>query len=467
MRDRCVCSVLAGLLALSLTACGEATAAPENPLHLEARNLLVEYIRIDTSNPPGNETLGATWFRDLLSNEGIDARLVGSDPARQSVWARLESGSNAPALLLLHHIDVVPADASEWKVPPFAGETSDGYIWGRGSIDDKSVGIAHLMAFLDLHRSRLALRRDIVFLAVADEEAGGLRGAGELLESNPEIFENVGFVINEGGLNLTIVDRVSFWGIEVDQKVPLWLRLTATGEGGHGAAPPADGGAALKLVEALHALQQLPLETRLVPSVERYFHAVAPARPGERGRTLAGIREAMDSPRMIEQLPESYRLVLSDTMVVTRLEAGSSTNSVPSSATGEIDMRLIPGSDPEPKLDEIRALLPAGIEVEVLLSGPTAPASPIDNDLYRILSEEMLASEPGSISGPLVTGGTTDSRFFRRRGVVAYGVSPFKINYYDAAGVHGANERIRSAFFNEGVDLMRNVVRRFCLADAS
>jgi acetylornithine deacetylase/succinyl-diaminopimelate desuccinylase-like protein len=286
-----------------------------------------------------------------------------------------------------------------------------------------------------------------------------------LLESSPEIFENVGFVLNEGGSNQTIVDRVSFWGIEVDQKVPLWVRLTTRGAGGHAAAPPPDGGASLKLVQALHSGQYLPLETALVPSVEAYFKAIAPTRPGARGRILSRIAEAMDSPRDLEQLPESYRILLGDTLAITRLEAGSSTNSVPASASGDVDLRLLPGRDPEVKLRELRALLPPDVEVEVLLSGPPSPASPVDTELFAILREEMLAAEPGSTAGPMAFPGTTDSRFFRIRGVVAYGVSPFKVNYYDASGVHGENERIRLTFFLQGVDLTKRIVRRFCLAD--
>lgn len=464
MRVTCafVLSVLVLLLPIS---CREADAVAENPIHVEAREILTGYLRIDTTNPPGNETAGAEFLGNILAGEGIEPHYVGSDPARQSIWARLESGADEPALLLLHHIDVVPADAEQWKVPPFSGETQNGYIWGRGALDIKSLGITHLMAFLDLHRQGVPLRRDVIFMGIVDEEMGGTLGISELLEANPEVFENVGFVLNEGGSNLTVVDHVTFWGIEVDQKVPLWVRLTARGNGGHGAAPPADGGASLRLVEALHAVQQLPLETDLVPSVERYFHSIAPTRPGPRGKALARIAEVMSSPREIEALPESYRILLGDTMAITRLEAGNSTNSVPSEAFGDLDIRLLPGRDPEVKLRELRALLPPDIEIEVLLSGPPSSPAPIDTELYEILESEMLRREPGSRVGPMAFAGTTDSRFFRNRGVVAYGVSPFKVNYYDAAGVHAEDERIRVPFFSQGVDLMGGVVRRFCEAN--
>src|SRR5436309_4793187 len=166
--------------------CRRAGGVERDPVEREAEENLVNYLRIDTSNPPGNETAGARFLQQLLIREGIDARLVGDDPKRQSVYARLASGSNEKALLLLHHIDVVPADTAHWTKPPFGGVVASGYIWGRGALDIKSLGIAELMAFIDLKRRHLPLRRDGILLGVADEDAGGLRGCGELLEEHPE-----------------------------------------------------------------------------------------------------------------------------------------------------------------------------------------------------------------------------------------------------------------------------------------
>ncbi len=160
---------------------------------------------------------------------GIAAQLVGDDPKRQGVYARLVSGSKEPALLLLSHIDVVPADPSVWTQPPFSGARSGGYIWGRGALDTKCLTIGELMAMLELKRRNASLRRDIVFLATPDEELAGINGTKKLLDQHPQLFENVGFVLNEGGTNETAVDKVLFWGIEVQQKVPLWVRITTEG----------------------------------------------------------------------------------------------------------------------------------------------------------------------------------------------------------------------------------------------
>ena len=431
----------------------------------EAEAALIAYLRIDTSNPPGNETSGARFLQQLLLKEGIDAKLIGADPNRQSVYARLASGTNEKALVLLHHIDVVPVVASEWTKPPFAGIRSGGYIWGRGALDVKSLGIAELMAFVDLKRRHLPLRRDVIFLAVADEEMGGLRGCKEILEQNPELFANTGFVLNEGGYNETIVDHVSFWGIEVQAKVPLWLRITMKGTAGHSASPPDDGGALAKLVRALDAVQRIPTPYRLTPAVMRAFHAAGKARRDERGEVLRGIAEPIDIARVDRVLSPGYRSLLRDTIAITRVAGGNTINALPASAVADVDIRLLPDETTAPMIEKVKkALLPDGGALEILLAAEPVPDSPSDTQLFRMLATTMTDAEPGSIVGPIVTAGTTDSRYFRARGIVAYGIAPFKVNYYDADTVHGNDERIRARFFSEGVRLMRTIVDDFCVA---
>ena len=243
-------ALLSILLIASSFYCRRAGGVEEDPLDHEAETAFVNYLRIDTSNPPGNETAGARYLQQLLQREGIAAQLVGADPKRQSVYARLKSGTNEKALLLLHHIDVVPVAANEWTKPPFAGMISEGYIWGRGALDIKSLGIAQLMSIIDLKRSAVPLSRDVIYLGVADEEMGGANGIKALLESRPDLFANVGYVLNEGGYNETIVDRVSFWGIEVQSKTPLWIRLHTKGTAEHSATPPDDGGPLVKIARA-------------------------------------------------------------------------------------------------------------------------------------------------------------------------------------------------------------------------
>lgn len=433
-----------------------------DPLEIEAEDNLVSYIRIDTSNPPGNETNGARFLQQLLVREGIEAKLVGANPQRQSVYARLSSGSNEKALLLLHHIDVVPVAADEWTKPPFGGLRAGGYIWGRGALDIKSLGIAELMALVDLKRRNVPLKRDIVFLGVADEELGGLKGCKELLETRPELFTNVGFVLNEAGYNETIVDKVAFWGIEVTQKVPLFLRVHMKGTPGHSASPPPDGGVFVKLMKTLETVEAIPTPYRLTPAVGRYFKALSATKHDEKGEVLGSLHEPLDVKRIETVLPPGYRSLLRDTIAITRIHGGVCTNCMPATAIADLDIRVLDDEHVEPMLAKVKEAMPKGSEIEVLLAGEPAPESPIDNDLYRVLASAMKKAEPGSAVAPVVSAGTSDSRYFRQRGVVAYGIAPFKVNYYDADTVHGTDERIRATFFAQGVQLTRAIVRDFC-----
>jgi acetylornithine deacetylase/succinyl-diaminopimelate desuccinylase-like protein len=456
-------AVFAGLLFSSIQ-CRPARGVARDPMDAEAEEALLRYIRIDTSNPPGNETEGARFLQQLLAKEGIEAKLIGPDPKRQSVYARLVSGRKEKALLLLHHIDVVPATAAEWTQPPFAGVRSNGYLWGRGALDIKSLGIAELMAMIELKRTKAPLTRDVIFLGVADEELGGSLGCRALLEQHPELLGDVGFVLNEGGYNETIVDRVTFWGIEVQQKIPLWLRLHAKGTPGHGASPPDDGGSVAKLVRALDAVQKIETPYRLTEPVSRYFHEAGRARKDERGELLRSIAEPLDAERIRRVLPPGYRSLLRDTIAITRVQGGTTVNAIPTSASADIDIRLLPDANPDEMIERVRSATAGNAEVEVLLRGEPVPETPTTTTLFRILASELKASEPGSSAAAVVGGGTSDSRFFRKRGIVAYGIAPFKVNYYDADGVHATDERIRASFFTEGVRLTRRIVRKFCAA---
>lgn len=444
--------------------CRRAESVERDPMDAEAEDALVSYLKIDTTNPPGNETAGATFLRDLLVKNGIAAQLVGDDPRRQGVYARLESGKSDKALLLLSHIDVVPADASAWTNPPFSGARKGGYLWGRGALDCKSLTVAELMSLIELKRRGVKLRRDVVFLAVPDEELGGLRGAKKLLDDRADLFTNVGFVLNEGGSNETALDRILFWGIEVDQKVPLWLRVTATSAGGHGAAPVADGGATAKLIRALGGIDAIETPYRLTVSVARTSAIAARERKDGRGQRLRLLREPLDVAAIERDLPPGYRSLLHDTIAITHLAAGSAVNMIPSRAIAEVDIRLLPGSKPDAMLARVKEAVGKNATVDVLLGGEPVPESSMDTELFKTLANAMRAASPGSAVAPIVGAGTTDSRFFRARGIVAYGVSPFKVNYYDADTVHGEDERIRAPFFAEGTRLMRTIVADFCEA---
>jgi len=442
--------------------CRRAGGVDEDPRDAEAQKNFVEYLKIDTSNPPGNEGNGAVYLQRLLLKEGIRAELLGTDVHRFSVYARLESGTKEKALLLLNHIDVVPVVANEWTKPPFGGAVDGGYIWGRGALDMKSVGVAQLMALIDLKRRNVPLTRDVIFVGVADEEMGGKNGMEKLLALFPERFANVGYVINEGGFNETIVDRVSFWGVEVQQKLPLWIRLHAKGTAGHSASPPDDGGTLVHLVRAVDAVSRIATPYRITPDVERFLHEDGAIRNDERGAVLRNIENELASPRLEHVLSPSYRSLLRDTIAVTRINGGTSINSIPANASADVDIRLLPDETHDAMLQRVKDACGKDAEVEVLLTADPLPASSSDTDLFRLLERDLKAESPGSRVAAVVSPGASDSRFFRARGVVAYGFSPFKVNYYDAGTAHANDERIRSRFFLDGVRLMRRIVSDFC-----
>ncbi|HUF18125.1 MAG TPA: M20/M25/M40 family metallo-hydrolase [Thermoanaerobaculia bacterium] len=451
------------LIVLSGGSCRKSEAVAEDPADLEAEQYFISYLRIDTSNPPGNETAAANFFHQIFQKEGIESRLVGPNPARMSVYARLRSGSSAPALVLMHHLDVVPADDVHWTVPPFEGVSKGGYIWGRGALDIKSMGVANLMAMLDLKRSGATLNRDVIFLGVADEEVGGAMGAQFLLEKHPELFEGIGYVLNEGGSNETIVDYVSYWGIEIAQKVPLWVRISTKGRAEHAAVPPDSGGSAAQLLDILRDLQAMPRPYHLTPAVRDYFLSLAKAKKGEKQEMLLNPERYENNPQLASRLPAGSRSLLTHTMAITRLQAGSVINAMPTEASAWLDFRLLPGSSPQAMVRELDRVIGERGELEVVLAGITTPPAPSNTDLYQALERVMRRAEPRSVVGPLVSAGTSDSRFFRARGVPTYGISPFKVNYYDGDTVHGPDERIRRTFFLQGVGVMKQIVREFCV----
>ncbi len=446
-----------GLLLLLVVLAG-GTLGSSPPAPAEPVRWLADYIRIDTTNPPGDEHRAAAYLRRILHAEGVATRLLVSPEGRPSLYARLDSGHEGGALVLHHHMDVVPAEEG-WSVDPFGGEISEGFVWGRGAVDDKSLGIAHLAAFLDLKRRGTPLARDVVFLAVADEESGGKGGTGWLLAHHPELFEGVAAVLGEGGSNRGYGERLAWWGVEVAQKRPLWLRVTAHGRGGHGSSLNLHT-APHRLVRALARLVDRPLDYRVTAEARSYFEAVAPLQGG-RFRTVAERLDeivASDSPerRLLPGLP-NYLL---DSVQVNAIAAGDRINVAPEKAEALVDVRLLPDTDQEAFLAGLRETLGERVQVEILLDSPPVAPSPTDGEIYRCLEKALSEAAPVV---PAFIPGVTDARYFRLRGIAAYGFSPFVIDGADLGGIHGADERIPVAAFERGVETMIRVTRA-CVA---
>jgi len=430
----------------------------------EAVRWLQEYLRLDTQNPPGNEILGARFFAEIFEREGIPYEVAESAPGRGNVWARLEGGDE-PALVLLHHMDVVPADRRYWSDDPLSGALKDdGYVYGRGALDTKTSGILHLAAFLAIHRSGIPLRRDVIFMGTADEEAGGFFGAGWLVENRPEIFENVGFLLNEGGGGAQVGDKFQF-GVEVTQKVPYWLHLSTVGEPGHGSRPRASS-SVTEMVEALARFRAHAFAPRIIPAVDAHFKGIAAGQPEPWRTRFRDMAAHVGDPAVLRELQDydpSLHGLTRNTCSITRMMGSDKINVVPPEAGAELDCRLLPDQDPEAFLAEVRSVLGPEVEVEVIM-GFTPAVSSTDTELYRVVRDATLETFPGADFVPQVLGGFTDSHFFRDLGIVSYGYTATATPLEDAAGVHGNDERVAEHDVRRGVGLTLEIVRRFAAA---
>ena len=441
---------------------GLAPAWGAEPAPFEPARWLRDYIRIDTTNPPGAERRAAGYLAGILHREGIPTRLLVSPEGRTSLYARLwsehragrpRSGRGAGAPVLLHHLDVVPPGPG-WSVDPFAGEVRGGRLYGRGALDIKSLGIAQLVAFLELRRSGVPLLRDVIYLAVADEETGGRQGLGWILERHGELLGEVGAALGEGGANRTVNGRALWAGIEVAQKRPLWLRVTASGRRGHGSGlNPAS--ANHQLVQGLARALELPARWRVTEAARLYLGALAPLHNEKYRRIFSDLdRYIGESGPAADLLPGLANLFL-DTFQVTVLGGGEKINVIPGEAAAEVDVRLLPDTDGDAYLARVREALGDRLRTDVLLTSPPVPPSPIDHPVYRAVARVLDDTAPVV---PAFIPGFTDSRWFRERGVPAYGVSPFFLEPQDFLGIHGPDESIPLAELGRGVERMTRIV---------
>lgn len=427
----------------------------------EAVRWLREYLQIDTTNPPGNEDEAARWLAEKLREEGIEPRLLTDPSGRTSLYARWSSPRDpGRALVLMHHVDVVPA-GEPWQVEPFSGRPHDGAIWGRGAIDVKSLGIAQLAAMVQLRREGIELDHDLIFLAVADEETGGRHGTAWLLEEHGDLFTDTVAVLNEGGSNRVVADRLLWWGIEVTQKRPLWLRVTATGRGGHGSGFN-PGSASHQLLRGLARLVDRPPSFRLTDAARAHLGAVAELEGGSAEEMIAYLEKTILPEGPTEPLGPGVPVFFVDTVQVTEISASQGPNVVSPTATASIDIRLLPDTDADTFLAEARELLGPRLEVEVVLSSPPAPPSPVDHPVFHALERALGVRAPVI---PTFMAGTTDSRYFRQRGIPAYGFSPFSLSGQEMKGIHAIDEAIPADELLRGVEMQRRVLLEIASSD--
>ena len=455
--------VVSSLVVAALATMAPALAAAQQAVDMaklqdEAVSRIEQYIKINTTNPPGNEDQTMKFFARIFTAEGISFDTASSAPGRGNVWARLKGGDQ-PALVLLSHMDVVPADRKYWDVDPFAATVKDGILFGRGTLDTKTLGIVELEAFLALHRSKPPLDRDVIFMATADEEAGAAFGAGWVMEHHPEAFKGAGFVLNEGGGGSVDDGREQF-GIEVTQKVPYWFKLTATGTPRHGSEPQV-ASAVNRLIRSLYRLQTYQFAPRIIPAVDAYFKGLAPTAPPQWKAAFSDMSKTIQNPdailRLQTEMPELAALTR-NTCSITILHGSEKINVIPPEASAQLDCRLLPDQDvAEFKRELGDALNDPGITIDQIL-GFTPAVSSTDNALYRTIVQVTKQHYPNAAIVPAVSTGFTDSHFFRDRGIASYGYAPFLIPQADESGVHGNNERISLANVRTGTQMMYEIV---------
>jgi acetylornithine deacetylase/succinyl-diaminopimelate desuccinylase-like protein len=407
-----------------LTTSASAQAPDWRATEAEALETLQRYIRIDTSNPPGDVTKAADLLQSILARENIPVTRYESSPGRSIILARLKGTGAAKPLLLLHHMDVVPADASRWSRAPFGGEVADGAVWGRGALDMKGPGVAQLYAFIMLKRQQVALARDVLLMAVPDEEIGGAGGATWMIQNHYAELDPE-YILDEGGFgsrDLFAPGKLVF-GISVAEKKLIWLKLIAEGVAGHGSQPH-DQNPNDRLARALARLLSEPM-----PSSAFSVMTTLKSRVGE-----------LASNKFNNAIQHS-------TYSITTLRSGvgdpPKANVIPSIAEATIDCRVLPGTTKAQWLAEIaRRLGDPAIKIEVLHELDDPVVTPQDSVFYKALESAVLKRYPDAIVTPMVVPYSTDANKFRPRGVKSYGFTPAILPAASVMSMHGDAEFI-------------------------
>jgi len=411
----------------------------------ETVELLAAYLRIDTTNPPGNEIAGARFLADVLRRDGIESRTVESAPGRANLVARLSGDGSLGGIVLHHHIDVVYADRRYWSVDPFGGEIRDGFLYGRGAIDMKSTGILQLAAVLALKRAGSRLKRDLIFLATADEEAGSAYGAAYLATHHPDWLAGAEYAVSElGGIEVDAHYRAPFAHIVISEKTGLPLRLIARGAPGHGSMPWPDT-APHRLIRALQRLLSAERPPRVLPEVQEFFRSLARVLPQDEGRGLETLEVSLRDPAFRARFfaRREWAAMVRTTFAANMLRGSEKLNVIPPEAVADIDCRMLAGEDPAEIRDWVARVVDDP-QVEVALARePKLPnLSPPDTELYKAMADALARRAPGAVVAPEILVAFTDNWVFRRMGLQGYGWSPFILDEGEWSRVHGNDERI-------------------------
>ncbi|MGD0027764.1 MAG: M20/M25/M40 family metallo-hydrolase [Candidatus Bathyarchaeia archaeon] len=437
----------------------------------EVTDFLSGLIRINTTNPPGNETAAGKYVARALEQDGFKCELFESAPGRGSVVTRLKGESRKPRMLLLSHLDVVAANPKEWSVDPFGGLVKDGFVWGRGALDMKGMTAVEVMALKLLKRNGAKLKGDVLLAATADEEKGGEAGAGWLVQNHPDRVD-ADYVLNEGGGMAMRVNGKNMFTINTAEKGILWFKVKATGTPGHGSVPGAADNAILRMNKVVEILGHYRSKISLVPTVKQYLANISKSSGMEALSTL--LHDPSESDQILDALAQKDRYLAEElrarlrmTVTPTMINGGVKENIVPSQCDAVFDCRILPGQTTTKTFDEIKNLLKDAdsdkLTYETIQANEPSESS-LDTPLYTVIVEALKEFEPGCSVAPVMLTGGTDSRFFRKLGNTCYGFHPVRpeTSYSEMQKtIHGIDERISEENLVFGTSVLYNVIERF------
>jgi acetylornithine deacetylase/succinyl-diaminopimelate desuccinylase-like protein len=410
-----------------------------------AVEFLQEYVRIQSISPPSNTAPCAKLFQAELERSGLQPKLYPNGPTGQTnLVVRLKGrDSSKKPILLLNHFDVVPVDAKAWDIDPFGAIIRDGKIWGRGTLDMKGLGTQQLMALIALHNSGVVPSRDIVMLSTADEEMGGEHGIQWMIANHWDEIASE-YVFDEGGMwtrDALAPDKLVA-GISVGDKIVLWLRLHARGTAGHGSQPIPDS-ANMTLLRAIDKAIALPPPAKQNPVVEE-------------------MKQAIGEPLVVNKFTAAIqRNTISLTSLLSGVGSPARVNVIPSAAEATLDCRLLPGTNTDEFVSEMKARIDdPKVTVEVIGAAPDVAMSPSGTPLFATMRETILKYHPGAIVTPMLVPFGTDSAYLQRRGVIAYGFTPMILDAVTAATMHSDSERIPLEEFKTGIRIFYDILKQ-------
>jgi len=439
-------------------------------LEREATGWLTDLIKINTTNPPGNEEAAAKYIAAILQKEGIAAEVLPLTPGRSALVARLKSSAFADpskALLLVAHMDVVGVERAKWTVDPFGAVPKDGYIYGRGAVDDKGMLAANLAAFIALKRANARLNRDVIFLATASEEGHGDASISTVVA---KYWDKIAakYAINEGGNVYVKNGKVQYVAVQASEKVAINVTVTVKGTSGHASIPLKDN-PVTHLAAAVEKIGNYAAPVHLTTIVRRYFEGIAPLQDDEISkwiRSLDTSDRGEHAARVISESNPMWNAMLRDTISPTMLNAGVRANVIPSVATATLNVRLLPGNTITALLSELNKVVnDPQVKLEVQPDGGlAAPDSSLESDFYQAIVKASAEEFAGAPVVPFQSTWATDSAQLRLHNVQSYGLVPFPLTDDDIKRMHGHDERIPAAAFAKGVDLMVRLVNEFAVS---